>query len=169
MKWHDKGILPSLLRTIPILCLSTLLSCGGDNGIVRQEDPALARFERGMFDAVNRYRDSAGLGTMAWNETVASIARKHSKDMAEGKFGLGHTGANQRTIKVGETIPWKSISENVAYSTERADIINFLLDRWLASSGHRVNIEGHYDLTGVGVAESEDGKIFFTQIFVLKE
>jgi uncharacterized protein YkwD len=37
---------------------------------------------------------------------------------------------------------------------------------WLASRGHRTNMEGRYDITGVGVARSPTGKVYFTQIFV---
>ena len=164
MRVQGRGSISPLFILLPLL-----IGCGRENGVVRQEDPVLARREQEMFTAVNHYRDSVGLGIMAWDDRVASIAREHSRDMADGKFSLGHTGATDRTEQVGEIIPWESISENVAYSTERTDIIHFLLDRWLASKGHRTNIEGKYNLTGIGAAESEDGKIYFTQIFVLKQ
>ncbi len=157
------------LYLFPILIAALFPACGGENGTVRQEDRALGQYERAMFDAVNRYRDSVGLRRMKWDEEIAGIARSHSRNMAEGDYSLGHTGAHERTILVAESIPWQSISENVAYSTERTDIIGFLLGRWLESAGHRTNIRGDYDLTGIGTAESEDGKIFFTQIFVLRE
>ena len=35
----------------------------------------------------------------------------------------------------------------------------------MASPGHRKNIEGHFDMTGIGVTKSSDGTIFFTQMF----
>jgi uncharacterized protein YkwD len=37
---------------------------------------------------------------------------------------------------------------------------------WLASPGHRKNIEGSYAFTGVGVVRSASGKLYVTQIFV---
>ncbi len=36
---------------------------------------------------------------------------------------------------------------------------------WLRSPGHRENIEGAYDLTGIGVARSRQGVYYFTQLF----
>ena len=36
----------------------------------------------------------------------------------------------------------------------------------LASPAHRENLEGPYDLTGIGVARSRSGEVFFTQFFV---
>ena len=37
---------------------------------------------------------------------------------------------------------------------------------WLASRAHRENLDGPYDLTGIGVARSRSGEVFFTQFFV---
>lgn len=122
-----------------------------------------------MFRAVNRYRDSIGLNRLQWSDPAAGQARLHSRNMAAGRVPLGHSGADRRTVEIGKVIRWASISENVAYSTRRSDMISFLLDRWLESSGHRKNIEGEFDLSGIGAAVSDDGRYFFTQIFVLAE
>jgi uncharacterized protein YkwD len=54
-------------------------------------------------------------------------------------------------------------AENVAYGNITAKEV---VDNWLKSPGHRRNIEGKYTITGIGVAKSSDGTIFFTQIFV---
>jgi len=37
---------------------------------------------------------------------------------------------------------------------------------WLESRAHRENIDGSYNLTGIGVARNAAGEVFFTQIFV---
>ncbi|MFM6200937.1 MAG: CAP domain-containing protein, partial [Dolichospermum sp.] len=37
---------------------------------------------------------------------------------------------------------------------------------WLNSSGHLANIRGNYNQTGIGVARNNQGKIYFTQIFL---
>lgn len=144
-----------------------LAGCSGGLDTV-QRDPALGQLEREMVDAVNRYRVSIGLNPLKANETIAEQARLHSKRMAADKVPLAHDGAEERTAKIGETIPWQSTSENVAFSTKRTDLIDFVLDRWIVSPGHRKNIEGEFNLTGIGVALSPDGRYFFTQIFVLR-
>ena len=159
-----------VLFRISLLGISlSVVGCSGNDGLMQQTDPLLQELEYNMFRVVNQYRDSAGFIQMVWNDTIASVARTHSKDMALGNVGLSHEGAYQRTEYIRETIPWESISENVAYSTERDDIVDFLLYRWLESNGHKKNIEGEFNLTGIGAAKSPDGKIFFTQIFVLTE
>ena len=37
---------------------------------------------------------------------------------------------------------------------------------WLQSPGHRRNIEGDFDLTGIGIVRVAAGTYFFTQLFV---
>ena len=149
--------------------LAFLLSgCAGSESTV-QNDPELARLERAMVNAVNRYRILKGLNPLMADERVAGQARLHSRNMAADNVPLAHDGADERTVKIGEMIQWKSISENVAFSTQREDLIDFVLDRWIESPGHLKNIEGEYNMTGIGLALSPDGRYFFTQIFVLTE
>lgn len=156
---------------IPFLIILTaagVAGCSGGNG-ASQQSPELARLEQEMFRTVNRHRASLRLNALEWNETMAEQARLHSREMAADRIPLGHSGAEERTEAIGREVRWISISENVAFSTRRPDMISFLFNRWLASSGHRTNIEGEFNLTGIGAAVSRDGRYFFTQIFVLGE
>lgn len=154
--------------TVVLLVLAAVLlhGCSGSN---EQRDPALAELEQQMVVAVNRYRNSIGLNSLVSKETIAVQARIHSRNMAADKVPLAHDGATERTERIGETILWATISENVAFSTQRDDLVDFVLNRWLNSPGHRKNIEGEFNLTGIGVALSPDGRYFFTQIFVLTQ
>ena len=63
-------------------------------------------------------------------------------------------------------MPWQRTAENVASSQGYPDAAAEAVRGWLGSAGHRKNIEGPYDRTGVGVARSATGEVFFTQIFV---
>ncbi|CAL1157815.1 unnamed protein product [Cladocopium goreaui] len=36
---------------------------------------------------------------------------------------------------------------------------------WIKSPGHRKNLEGAFDLCGIGVAQASTGEFFFTQLF----
>ncbi len=56
-------------------------------------------------------------------------------------------------------------AENVAYGNMTAAKV---VDGWLHSPGHKKNIEGNYNLTGIGTVQREDGVIYFTQIFIKK-
>ncbi|HEY8392853.1 MAG TPA: CAP domain-containing protein [Capillibacterium sp.] len=63
-------------------------------------------------------------------------------------------------------IPYKSAAENVAYNNY-SDPAMAAVEGWSASEGHRRNIEGHFDLTGIGVFQNEQGYYYFTQLFLL--
>jgi uncharacterized protein YkwD len=41
-----------------------------------------------------------------------------------------------------------------------------LVDAWIASRGHRQNILGNYNLTGIGIAHNKKGWGYYTQIFI---
>jgi len=122
-----------------------------------------AEIEREIFRLVNDHRRSIGKSDLVWNETIAGVARSHSRDMADGTVPFGHDGYNDRWALIGQTIPWQSAAEVVALSGSAADAVN----AWIGSAEHRVYIEGDYDLTGVGVAKSTSGSNFYaTQIFI---
>ena len=43
-----------------------------------------------------------------------------------------------------------------------------VVNMWLNSPGHKRNIEGNFTLTGIGIAEADNGYLYFTQIFLRK-
>jgi len=54
-------------------------------------------------------------------------------------------------------------AENIAYNYKTAKIV---VDGWMHSPGHRTNILGGYNLTGIGIDKDAQGKLYFTQIFI---
>ena len=42
----------------------------------------------------------------------------------------------------------------------------FLATGWIGSAPHRQNLEGSYDVTGIGIARDRDGATYATQLFV---
>ncbi len=61
------------------------------------------------------------------------------------------------------TIWEKAQPDQRATITEHAEIV---VKQWLLSPGHRQNIRGNYNLTGIGVARDERGRPYYTQMFV---
>ena len=57
-------------------------------------------------------------------------------------------------------------AENVAFNQNARAPAAEAVEGWLASRGHRKNIEGPYALTGVGVATAATGEVYLTQLFV---
>lgn len=124
--------------------------------------PAVVGLERQVYAAVNDYRSARRLPALAWSDVAANQARGHSRKMASGATSLGHRDFRKRAATIEKTLPWSRAAENVARSrsVERA------VELWLRSRGHRRNIEGGFDVTGIGAATGPDGLIYFTQIFI---
>ncbi|HVK40328.1 MAG TPA: CAP domain-containing protein [Candidatus Kapabacteria bacterium] len=122
-------------------------------------------FEQGLLDEVNRYRASRGLATLKLNDVMTAQARLHSMNMSIGSVRFGHDGFKERAGRIRSYISVLEISENLAVNKGYPDPVSVAFRTLMASPGHRRNIEGHFDMTGVGVAKSSDGTIFFTQMF----
>src|SRR5882757_6236276 len=119
--------------------------------------------ENSILYYVNLHRRSIGLGALQMNGVESSVAAQHSRNMASGRTQFGHDGAKSREKAISRQIgPVLSMGENVAYGERSAKEV---VDDWLASPGHRRNIEGNFKLTGIGLARDRKGQIYFTQIF----
>jgi len=134
-----------------------------------REPPTAAAeaLERKTHDLVNDHRRAIGLDPLAYDARIAAVARRHSKDMASGRVPFGHEGFEARRRAISKTIPWTGIAENVGvndYPLSRT--VRAAVSGWLGSRGHRKNIEGRYDTTGVGIARDDRGTFHYTQIFV---
>lgn len=115
---------------------------------------------------VNKHRKEKGLAALTMNNIACEEALQHSKDMANRKVDFSHDGFYDRMKDVKAKMgPVCGFAENVAYGKIGAKEV---VDMWLDSPGHRENIEGDYALMGIGIARSNDGYLYFTQIFILK-
>jgi uncharacterized protein YkwD len=86
--------------------------------------------------------------------------------MAAGKTPLGHAGFDDRVRALRAVLAFRGSAENVAVNRGHRDPAAEAVRGWIASRGHRRNIEGPYARTGVGVASNAKGEVYFTQIFV---
>ena len=152
-----------------ILFLVIILSaCGGDDddsSTTPTPSSANTSIEEEVLKLVNRHRASVGLDPLVSNETIVAEARGHSENMAKGKSTFSHDGYDERIDKIHDAIGGGASGENIAKGQKTAQAA---LDSWLASDGHRKNIEGDFHLTGIGVAQKEDEPLHFTQIFLKK-
>ena len=114
---------------------------------------------------INQYRVQHGLKKLVMNKHVSYEAYKHSDEMAKSKVAFGHDGFYQRIDNLHKSIKNSSIgAENVAYNYKTAEIV---ARGWINSSGHRNNILGNYNLTGIGIAKDATGRLYYTQMFLL--
>jgi uncharacterized protein YkwD len=114
---------------------------------------------------VNEYRNSLGLPALKMLRYASQLAARHSNDMAQKKVGFGHTGFDKRVNAIARSLGQNAVAgaENVAYGYLDAKAV---VNGWINSPPHRKNMQGNYNLTGIGIAQAKDGTVFFTEIFI---
>ena len=168
-----------------------ILSFGGESGDVNSSRPRVYQnketasetlnkkavtnpeFERQAFEEINQQRAKMNLTPLVWSDDAAKIARLHSENMANFKF-FSHTGldgsmVNDRadSFRVSK---WRAVGENIAYNRGYANPIEFAVDRWMHSPGHRENIlNARWKESGIGIAITLDGAYYFTQVFLQRK
>ena len=131
-----------------------------------QSTNSFASIEQKVHTQINAQRNKLGLPPLTINKNISDIARTHSQNMADGKVPFSHNGFQERVQAIGTTISYSSTAENVAYNMGYGDPATKAVEGWLNSSGHLKNIQGNYNLTGIGVAKNAKGEYYFTQLFI---
>jgi len=125
---------------------------------------AITDLEKAVNQQINQYRASKKLPPLSVDSRITQIARIHSENMANGKVRFSHDGFEGRAKAI--TIPYQSVAENVAYNMGYSDPVRKAVEGWIKSDGHRKNMEGQFNLTGIGIAKNAKGEYYFTQLFV---
>lgn len=116
---------------------------------------------------MNAHRASLQLPLLTHDDRVAEIARRHSAAMASGARPFGHDGFDSRVSEIRSFLTVLGAAENLALDNRSGpELAGLVVRGWIGSPGHRRNIEGSYDVTGVGAATDPRGVVYFTQIFV---
>lgn len=151
---------------LPLLALSACLpEKADDTGAAAATD--MTELEQAVHDAINDHRESIGLNRLVPNQLMLDLARGHSADMASGAVPFSHEGfEEERAPTIISEVGVQSVGENVAYLYNVPDPVGAAVQGWLDSEGHRANIEGSYDLTGLGASEVGE-EIYLTQLFAL--
>jgi uncharacterized protein YkwD len=126
---------------------------------------SIADLEKATNEQINKYRAAKKLPPLSVDSRISQIARIHSENMASGKVKFSHDGFDGRAKAI--TVPYQSFAENVAYNMGFSDPVRNAVDGWIKSDGHRKNMEGQFNLTGIGIAKNAKGEYYFTQLFVL--
>jgi uncharacterized protein YkwD len=118
-----------------------------------------------LFERINQHRSKQYLPLLQINPHIQVAATQHAQDMAAGKAAFGHAGFEERARSLLNKLGGSSAAENVALGNSNAERI---VQTWLDSSGHRNNIEGDFDWTGIGVAQASDQQYYYCQLFIKK-
>lgn len=120
-----------------------------------------------VFTKVNAHRLAKNLSELKLDLRLSKIARGKSAAMAQGGE-FSHVGFN--VVRAGQIkiiIPFRRAGENLAFNTNEADPAARAVKMWQESPSHLANMERpEYSITGIGVAKSVNGQIYFTQLFV---
>jgi uncharacterized protein YkwD len=120
--------------------------------------------EKEILYHINHYRMTHQLSALTMNDRISQEAARHSQEMAHHRVPFGHQKFNDRMSRLYKTIHHaRGGAENVAYNYKNAKVV---VQQWLNSPGHRHNIRGNYNLTGIGIAHDDQGRIYYTQIFI---
>jgi uncharacterized protein YkwD len=125
-----------------------------------------AALEQAIHQKINQYRQSQNLPPLTFDARISEEARGHSQAMASGKATFSHDGFEKRVDAIAKSIPYRSAGENLAYNQGYRDPVDQAVEGWLNSPGHYKNIVGDFDVTGVGVVKTPQGRYYFTQIFI---
>jgi uncharacterized protein YkwD len=129
--------------------------------------------EKKAFGLLNEKRGEKGLSPLIWDDEVAKIARIHSQNMASYNFfshkGLDGSLVSDRADKIGLS-KWRLIGENIAYLRGYRNPVEFAVECWMKSASHKENLlNKDWKQSAVGVALTEDGTYYFTQVFLLRK
>ena len=138
--------------------------------VLAELKPVDRELELKVFRLINAERKQKGLPPLNMSAEASNLARVHSENMAKHGF-FSHTGLNGRMIDERATDfglkSWDSIGENIAFCQGFSNPAEFAVKRWMLSTGHRENLlHRMWGETGVGIAKTQDGRYYFTQIFI---
>ena len=154
-------------KILATLLLTSFLGCIAiANANVPINPPIItdSKNQKAILVYINQYRSKHHLKPLKMNNLMSAEAEKHSRDMANHAIPFGHKYFHKRIHRLFDQIKHcHAGAENIAYNYKDAkDVVR----NWLTSPGHRRNIEGNYNLTGIGLARDKKGKIYYTQIFL---
>jgi len=159
-----------------------------------QPEVSIADLEAITHQLINTERREQGLHALQFDGEIAAIARNHSVDMARrGYFSHTNTKGQDSTDRgssagydciknygsyytygLAENIHQGWLSSSTTYINgaplhdwnTQQEIAVIAVEDWMQSVGHRENIlDASYDRTGIGIAITEDGKVYITQNF----
>lgn len=154
-----------------IVTLFTMNSCsadsveGNESGTTTEQlisDYNYNTSELQTMQLINEYRLSIGLNTLQKSNHISNKCEEHNQYMIANNV-VNHNDFTARSNNIMSVLGAKKVGENVAYNYKTSEAV---LKAWLASPGHKENIEGDYTHFGISVSTDANGKKYYTNIFV---
>lgn len=158
-------------KLLPFLAIVTLLSfsscstedIGGELETIEVPvAPQAKQIEIEIMELINNHRITEGLNPLNDHNTVKAVAYTHT-DYMIATDNVSHDNFFQRKESLQINADANIVSENVAYGfSSAASVVN----AWLNSPNHKDNIEGDYTDFDISAEQDNDGKWYFTNIFI---
>lgn len=156
------------LLLVAVIC--TMNSCSSDASDSTSVDTTSQKVVNYTYNAseietmnlINAYRVSIGLNALEKINHMSYKSEEHDNYMIANNV-VNHNDFVARSENIIKVLGAKSVSENIAfnYSSPQA-----ALNAWLASPGHKENIEGNFTHFGISIRENPvTGKKYYTNIF----
>ncbi len=172
-------------QTITIEKNGSVADYSEDSGIVRKRtvepekstvkppESQVFELEKQAFSIINQRRADNGLSPIEWSDEVAKVARLHSENMVKFNFfahrGMDGKNVDGRADSFGLT-KWTLIGENIAYNRGYKNPVETAIEKWMLSPSHRENLlNDRWKESGIGIAVTNDGTYYFTQVFIRRK
>jgi uncharacterized protein YkwD len=128
----------------------------------------ILQMEAVTHERINAFRQDEGRPPLVRTAELDELARRYSCQMASEDF-FAHEAPDGDTISdraEQAAIDFRVIGENLAYTRNISDPVDFSVEGWKKSEGHRRNIlDQRYEETGIGVCEARKNEYYITQVF----
>jgi len=163
-----------LFFKLPLLALFTVLtfsSCSTDSiddkadamelSLVSQEAKTI---EVEILELINNHRLSLGLNPLAEMDVIKSVAYSHTDYMVDNDE-VSHHNFFTRSNYLKSNAGAEKVSENVAFGYSSAESV---VRAWIKSEAHKENLEGDFTNFDISAEKNEDGRWYYTNIFIKK-
>ena len=116
---------------------------------------------KSFLDRTNSLRSSQGVRALKEHDVLTRKAEDWAQHMARtGK--LAHSNISDGL----EGVSWRSVGENVGYSSPTSSTLLTIHNMFVKSAPHRANLlNSKYTHMGVGVAKDSRGRVWVAQVF----
>ncbi len=157
-----------------IFCTLFLTSCSKDSlqddvtaydqVVTEKVDYQYSTIEVEILDELNLYRKALGLNQLRPLAELSLESEDHNMYMIEEGV-VSHDNFSLRASELMNKVGAKAVAENVGFGYKTSGAV---VNAWLKSKGHRENVEGGFTHFGISVRQDENGKNYFTNIFIKK-
>jgi len=163
----------NLLTRLPLLVLLAVFSFSCSTDSIDESAEAYSKsiivpetktIEIQILELINNHRLSIGVNPLESMDIIKSQAFSHTEHMVI-ENEVSHDNFFERSDYLKANAGAKVVSENVAYGYTRAESV---VNAWLRSESHKLNIEGNFTNFDVSAEQNEEGNWFYTNIFIKK-